>query len=99
LVLAMIFQPAHVVDEAEFPTPNETGNFDNHWAEHQLRTTMNFATKDPVFTWLVGGLNHQVEHHLFPNICHVHYPRISKIVESTALEFNVPYKQQPTFVG
>lgn len=99
LILAMIFQPAHVVTETEFPLPTESGSIENHWAEHQLRTTMNFATGDPVFSWLVGGLNHQVEHHLFPTICHVHYPKISKIVESTAKEFGLPYKKQKTFVG
>lgn len=99
LILAMIFQPAHVVEETEFPLPTDAGNIENHWAEHQLRTTMNFATGDPVFSWLVGGLNHQVEHHLFPTICHVHYPQISKIVEKTANEFNLPYKKQKTFVG
>jgi linoleoyl-CoA desaturase len=98
LVLAMIFQPAHVVEETEFPLPTD-GNLENHWAEHQLRTTMNFATDDPVFTWLVGGLNHQVEHHLFPTICHVHYPQLSKIVEATAKDFNLPYKKRKTFAG
>ena len=98
LVLAMIFQPAHVVEETEFPLPTD-GNLENHWAEHQLRTTMNFATADPVFTWLVGGLNHQVEHHLFPTICHIHYPKLSKIVEQTAKDFNLPYKTRKTFVG
>lgn len=99
LILALIFQPAHVVSETEFPLPDDKGSLENHWAEHQMRTTMNFATGDPVFSWLVGGLNYQVEHHLFPNICHVHYPKISKIVENTAKEFNVPYLSRKTFVG
>jgi len=99
LILAMIFQPAHVVEETEFPLPNNEGMLEEHWAQHQMRTTMNFATADPIFSWLVGGLNFQVEHHLFPTICHVHYPKISKIVENTAKEFNVPYKAQKTFVG
>ncbi len=99
LILAMIFQPAHVVEETEFPLPSNEGSLENHWAEHQMRTTMNFATGDPVFSWLVGGLNFQVEHHLFPTICHVHYPKISKIVESTAKEFNVPYKNRRTWFG
>jgi linoleoyl-CoA desaturase len=98
LVLAMIFQPAHVVEETEFPLP-ENGSIENHWAEHQLRTTMNFATADPVFSWLVGGLNFQVEHHLFPTICHIHYPKVSKIVAQTANEFNVPYKARKTWFG
>lgn len=99
LILAMIFQPAHVVAETEFPLPNEQGQIENHWAEHQMRTTMNFANADPLFTWLVGGLNFQVEHHLFPTICHIHYPKISKIVEQTAKEFKVPYLSRKTFVG
>lgn len=99
LVLAMIFQPAHVVEETEFPLPSDKGSLENHWAEHQLRTTMNFGTGDPVFSWLVGGLNHQVEHHLFPTICHIHYPKISRIVEATAREFNIPYNRRRTWVG
>jgi linoleoyl-CoA desaturase len=99
LILAMIFQPAHVVEETEFPLPNTDGNIENHWAEHQLRTTMNFATGSKLFSWIVGGLNHQVEHHLFPTICHVHYPKISKIVKETAKEFNLPYFNKKTFIG
>jgi len=99
LILAMIFQPAHVVEETEFPLPTNEGNLENHWAEHQMRTTMNFATKDPIFSWLVGGLNYQVEHHLFPNICHVHYPKIASILENCAREFDVPYNSRKTFAG
>ena len=99
LGLAMIFQPAHVVAETEFYVPDQNGSIENNWAEHQMRTTNNFATSDPVFSWLVGGLNYQVEHHLFPTICHVHYPKISKIVETTAREFNVPYNRHRTWAG
>ncbi|MBX3165237.1 MAG: acyl-CoA desaturase [Bacteroidetes bacterium] len=99
LSLALIFQPAHVVQETEFPLPAENGNLENHWAEHQMRTTMNFANGDPIFSWLVGGLNFQVEHHLFPTICHIHYPKISKILKQVAQEFNVPYNSRKTFVG
>jgi linoleoyl-CoA desaturase len=98
-VLAAIFQPAHVVEETEFPVPNPEGNLENDWAVHQMKTTMNFATRDKVFSWLVGGLNFQVEHHLFPTICHVHYPKISEIVKKTAEEFNLPYNNKRTFVG
>lgn len=99
-VLAAIFQPAHVVEATEFPVPNaETGCLENDWAIHQMKTTMNFANRNPVFSWLVGGLNFQVEHHLFPTICHVHYPKISKIVKKTAEEFNVPYHAKKTFLG
>ena len=72
---------------------------ENDWAVHQLYTTADFAPKSRLFSWYVGGLNFQVEHHLFPNICHVHYKKIAKIVEETAKEFNFPYHTQPTFVS
>ena len=97
LALGMIFQPAHVMPSSEYPLPDDTGNIENNWAVHQLYTTTNFAPKSRIFSWYVGGLNYQVEHHLFPNICHVHYRRISKIVRETAQEFNLPYHSQPTF--
>jgi linoleoyl-CoA desaturase len=98
-VLAAIFQPAHVVEATEFPVPETDGMMESDWAIHQMKTTMNFATRDKIFSWLVGGLNFQVEHHLFPNICHVHYPKISHIVRNTAQEFNIPYHVKKTFVG
>jgi linoleoyl-CoA desaturase len=96
-ILAVIFQPAHVIEGTEYPTPDEKGNLENNWAIHQLNTTTNFGHKEKLFSWYVGGLNYQVEHHLFPNICHVHYRDIAKIVEQTAKEFNLPYKSKETF--
>lgn len=97
LTLALIFQPAHVIDGTEYLMPNDEGNMENSWAIHQLRTTTNFANKSRLFSWYVGGLNFQIEHHLFPNVCHVHYRKISHIVKHTAQEFGLPYKSQPTF--
>ena len=97
LQLALIFQPAHVIEETDFYKTNEQGSIENNWAIHQMRTTANFANGSRWFTWLVGGLNHQIEHHLFPNICHIHYRKISKIVRETAHEFGVPYYHHKTF--
>lgn len=97
LVLASIFQPAHVVPSSKFPVPDSSGNIDADWAVSQLMNTANFAPKARIFSWYVGGLNYQVEHHLFPNICHVHYRKISKIVRDTALEYNLPYYSYKTF--
>lgn len=98
-ILAIIFQPAHVIDGTEYPLPNVEGKLDNSWAIHQLHTTTNFANDSRLFSWYVGGLNYQVEHHLFPNVCHVHYRKLSAIVRATALEFGLPYKSEPTFFG
>lgn len=99
LTLACIFQPAHVVPSSSFPIPDETGNIEEDWAVSQLLNTANFAPKARIFSWYVGGLNYQVEHHLFPNICHVHYRKISHIVRNTAFEYNLPYHQYKTFLG
>jgi linoleoyl-CoA desaturase len=98
-ILAIIFQPAHVIEGTEYPQPDLEGNMENSWAIHQMHTTTNFGHREKLFSWYVGGLNYQVEHHLFPNICHVHYRNIAPIVEKTALEFGVPYKSYDTFLG
>lgn len=97
-ILAIVFQPAHVIDGTEYPVVDESGNLENNWAIHQLHTTTNFGHRHRVFSWYVGGLNYQVEHHLFPNICHVHYRSIAPIVKATALEFGLPYKSKNTFI-
>ena len=99
LTLSLVFQTAHVMEHTEFPEPDQAGQFENNWAIHQLRTTMNFAPKSRIFAWFIGGLNYQVEHHLFPNICHIHYPKLSKIVQQTAEEFGLPYYTKKTFVS
>ena len=99
LILACIFQPAHVIESTDFFTADEDLSVENHWAIHQMRTTSNFANGSKVFSWLIGGLNYQIEHHLFPNICHVHYKDIAKIVKETAKEFNIPYYHHETFYG
>ena len=97
-ILAIIFQPAHVIDGTEFPLPDENRMLENNWAVHQLLTTTNFGNSSRWFSWYVGGLNFQIEHHLFPNICHVHYRRIASIVKDTAHEFGLPYKSSKTFL-
>jgi linoleoyl-CoA desaturase len=97
-ILAIIFQPAHVVEGTEYPVPDKTNTLENDWAVHQLLTTSNFANKSRWFSWYVGGLNFQIEHHLFPNVCHVHYRDIAGIVRQTANDFGLPYNSSGTFL-
>jgi linoleoyl-CoA desaturase len=97
LIISVVFQLAHVVPEMNFPMPDEKGMMEDDWSVHQLKTTANFARDNKVLSWFVGGLNHQIEHHLFPHICHIHYRDISKIVKETANEFNVMYMDIPSF--
>jgi len=95
-MISIVFQLAHIIENVEFPEPNPVGEMENNWAAHEMLTTCNFATHNRWLSYF-GGLNFQVEHHLFPYICRVHYPRISKIVKKTAKEFEYPYHEQPTF--
>jgi len=97
IVLTVIFQLAHSVEGTTHPLPTNDGFIENSWAIHQMNTTVNFARNNKILSWYVGGLNFQVEHHLFPKICHVHYPKIAEIVKQTADEFGVPYLENKTF--
>jgi linoleoyl-CoA desaturase len=96
LSLALIFSMAHQVERAEFPAPGLPA-VSEEWAAHQMRTTVNFANSSPVLNWFSGGLNHQIEHHLFPSVSHTHYAAIGPIVRSTALEFQLPYNHFDTY--
>jgi linoleoyl-CoA desaturase len=97
IILTVIFQLAHTVEGTTHPLPNHDNVIENNWAIHQLNTTVNFSRKNKFLSWYLGGLNYQVEHHLFPTICHVHYPAVSEIVKSTCEEFNVPYLENESF--
>ena len=95
IILSFVFQMAHVVEGAE--QPKITGELHTDWHVHQLRTTSDFARNNTLLNWYVGGLNFQIEHHLFPNICHIHYAKIAPIVEKISKKFGFPYNLKPSF--
>lgn len=97
VIMGFVFILAHVVDTADFLTPSpETGRIDDEWAICQVRTTVDFAPKNQVLNWYLGGLNFQAVHHLFPHICHIHYPKLAEIVEEVCGEFGIEYKVHET---
>jgi linoleoyl-CoA desaturase len=97
LTLAVVFQLAHVVEHAEFEAAGvDPVKIENEWAIHQIKTTANFAFSNKIITWFVGGLNYQIEHHLFPRISHIHYPAISEIVKATCERFELNYIYFPS---
>jgi linoleoyl-CoA desaturase len=99
-ILSIVFQLAHTVDGTEFPVAIQPENkMPDEFAAHQIHTTANFATKSKLVSWLVGGLNFQIEHHLFPKVSHVHYPEISKIVKQTCADFKLKYIEYPTVIS
>lgn len=99
LSLACIFQPAHVMETSDYAEPDDKRKMENAWAVHQVLNTTDFCPKSKITSWFMGGLNYQIEHHLFPHICHIHYPKIAPIVRETVLEYGLPYNVVPTFFG
>lgn len=97
LILGLVFQLAHAVEGTTFPVPDDRGDIHEAWAIHQMHTTANFSPNSPVAAFFCGGLNRQIEHHLFPKVCHIHYPAITGIVKSTAHEFGLPYLENESF--
>jgi linoleoyl-CoA desaturase len=98
LVMGVVFQLAHINGEAAFPEP--AGNplcVDNEWAAHQVETTVDFAPRNRLLSWYIGGLNYQIEHHLLPHICHLNYPRLAPLVRATCEEFGIRYTCYPTW--
>ena len=98
-ILSTVFQMAHVVEGTEQPMPDANGVINHDWAVHELQTTSDFARNNLLLNWYVGGLNFQIEHHLFPNISHVHYKNIAPIVERTAKQFGYHYNLKPSFAN
>ncbi|MCH2225193.1 MAG: acyl-CoA desaturase [Crocinitomicaceae bacterium] len=99
LSISIVFQTAHVMPNAEFPLPNEDGKMESERMTHQLLTTCNFSQKGSFLFWSLGGLTNQIEHHLFPQISHIHYKKIAPIVKRTAEEFGLPYHTNGSFVS
>lgn len=97
--LSFVFQLAHVTEGLVFPEPDKDGNMDKTWAAYQMHTTSNFARKSKAVNFLCGGLNFQIEHHLFPGVCHIHYEKLAPIVQQTAKEYGLPYHESETFYG
>lgn len=92
VVLSTVFQVAHCVESAAFPLPRAgDGRMSAAWGVHQVETTVDFARANRLLSWFIGGLNFQIEHHLFPRVCHVHYAALAPIVESTCRQFGVRY--------
>ncbi len=99
VILGVVFQLAHVVEGPEYPVPDTEGRMEDAWLIHEMATTANFARRNRLLTWYVGGLNHQIEHHLFPRICSAHYPALSPLVEEVARKHGMPYYQHYTLLA
>jgi len=98
--LAVVFQLAHCLEEAEFSSVDAMGDAGRtEWARHQVETTVDFAPGSRLLAWYLGGLNFQVEHHLFSRVCHIHYPSLSKVVSAACADHGIRYRSHPTVWG
>jgi len=98
VVMGVVFQLAHISGDADFPEPvGDPLHIENEWAMHQVQTTADFAPRNKLLSWYIGGLNYQIEHHLLPHICHLNYPHIAPIVRQTCEEFGMRYVCYPTW--
>ena len=98
ILVSIVFQIAHIMPANDFPMPDEKGTINDNWYGHQFATTSNFSPKSNILFWLIGGLNYQVEHHVLPDVCHVHYKKLTKIVSETAQEYGMPYHVKSSLV-
>lgn len=96
VTLGLTFQLAHAVEGAAFYARPDDRTLPEPFVEHQLATTVDFARGNRLLTWYVGGLNHQVEHHLFPKVGHRHYPAIAAIVREVCARHGIAPLDQPT---
>jgi len=97
IILGVVFQLAHVVEETEHPAPHHEGDMEKGWIVHELETTSDFGRDNKLLTWYVGGLNFQIEHHLFPRVCSIHYPAISAIVRDVTKKYGIRYNHHASF--
>ncbi len=97
LLVSVVFQIAHIMPETSFPLPTTEKMMEDDWYSHQFATTSNFSPNSKLLFWLICGLNFQVEHHVLPDVCHVHYKKLTKIVADTAREYGMPYHVKRSF--
>lgn len=99
VVITLALIPSHVAEASNFPLPNHNGTMPHSWSHHQVHTVIDFATTNPFLNFFFGGFNHHLAHHLFPGICHIHYPPVTKIVKQTVLEFGMTYQHEDSFLN
>lgn len=100
LTLAVTFQLAHCLEEADFPSAGDISAAGRaEWARHQVETTVDFAPRSRLATWYLGGLNFQIEHHLFSRVLHTHYPAMAEVVREVCERHGVRYRSHPTIAS
>ena len=98
LCFALLFQVTHVYNGTHYPLPDDEGNIENNYFIHVLETTADFSRENKLTTWLTGGINIHIIHHLFPKICHCHYIPLTRIVKQTAEEYGIQYQENKDFL-
>ena len=77
----------HFAEETEFPEVGADGSIDHDWAVHAMITSLDWSPYSRLAQFLSGGANAHAAHHLFPNVCHIHYIAITRIIARAAREY------------
>lgn len=98
-ILSFVFLVGHLTEDAYFPPVSEDGKVDQNWAVHIYETTNDFAIDNHFLTWMVGGINIHVIHHLLPHINHTNYRLLIPVIQDTAKECGIRYNEFPSFTS
>lgn len=98
-VIALVLLSTHVSEDACFPEPDENNILPHSWSYHQVLTAADFATNNKVINFLFGGFNHHVIHHLFPHVCHVHYPKLTPILVEMTKKYGLTYRSHNSLLN
>lgn len=99
ITLALTFQTTHAVEETLPPRIDDDRNIHNSWAVHTLEATSDYQPDSFILNWCFGGLNTHVAHHMFPDVCHIHYPAITRIIRATAEEYGMRYVENKNMLS
>ncbi len=98
IIYVSLFIGTHHCEGIQYPTADERGVMPHGWAYHQVVTALDWLPLSKLANFLAGGSNTHVAHHLFPNISHIHYVQITKIIQEEAERFGIPYNES-SFLG
>jgi linoleoyl-CoA desaturase len=97
LGIALIFQVTHVNTMVEFPSVDKTHLLKKDWYEHQIATAINYAPESQLALFLTGGVNLQIEHHLFPDIPANRYAEVGEKVKEITEKYGQNYNSGSFF--
>lgn len=93
IIFTGVLGVSHLSDMVEHPDADENNKLIESWALLQMKTSVDYNADSKFLNWVLGGFNAHTLHHLFPNVCHIHYLDMVKILRTTSKEFGISYNE------